>query len=439
METQSARISPVNPLRRFASPELEVDYRRYLFENSHTQVWACCWIAVMMLVSIAVFLDSYYFQSPVLERVRAARLMSVLPLGIVALSTRLLANYRLVFIAAAIAVLSLAWTLYGFDLARDEAFFSYYYLLSLPLTLLTYTLYRVEYRLGLWFSLPVTLLIVLAMLQLNLPLEERSVLIFGLVSIGITLVATMYSRERSEREQFLLDQSTIEDLERQAQADRERAQWYQTFSQFLRHELSTYLVGIRTSFELIDRLPEQRDAFIERGQQSLGEMQALMRQAAEATSIDEALKVEERERFSLSDVLNDCVDEYTNAYTEVRFDTSVAEGLNMEGQAYRIRQLMDKLVSNAVRHQDGQQPIAISVKTDADRAQVIVTNSGDPLPADTDIFDLWTKGERDSSDRRHGLGLYVARKIAEAHGGSILGETVAEPCGARFTVELPLA
>lgn len=427
----------VNPFGLFSKDSIVEDYYRYLHENAHTQIRACFWIAVAM--TLVVFsLDSYYFSDDLLREIRLVRSVGLVPLILLLVFGGLADSFRWVFWAAAVSLVSLTWSFLASDFSKPASFFSYYYLLSLPTTLLTYTLFRVQFRFGLMVATPVNVVIVYTLFNVDVPRTEQLVLAFGVIAIYVTLMATMYYRERSEREQFVVEHGKIENLERQALADRERAQWYQTFSQFLRHELAGYLVGIRTSFELLERFPEQRAEYSARGQQSLREMQLLMRQAAEATSIDEALLIEERERFDLSAVVRDCVDEYSSVYTEIRFDVSLENDLDMEGQAYRIRQLLDKLVSNAARHQSGDEPVIIKLARNNDTAELIVENRGDTLPENTDIFALWAKGDREATERRHGLGLYVAKKIAQAHGGSIEALALLSPPGARFSVTLPL-
>ena len=426
-----------NPFGPFSKDNIVEDYYRYLHENAHTQIRACFWIGVVM--TLVVFaLDSYYFSEEQLPQIRLVRLLGLVPMLLILVFGDLGNSFRWVIWAATIPLISLTWSFLASDFSRPVSFFSYYYLLSLPITLYTYTLFRVQFRFGLMVATPINIVIVYALFNVEIPRTEQLVLAFGVISIYVSLLATMYYRERSEREKFVFEHGKIENLERQALADRERAQWYQTFSQFIRHELASYLVGIRTSFELLDRFPDQRSIYSARGQQSLHEMQVLMRQAAEATSIDEALLIEERERFDLSAVVRDCVDEYSSVYTEIRFDVSLENDLDMEGQAYRIRQLLDKLVSNAARHQSGDEPVIIKLARNNDTAELIVENRGDTLPENTDIFALWAKGDREATERRHGLGLYVAKKIAQAHGGSIEALALLSPPGARFSVTLPL-
>src|SRR5678815_1794553 len=84
------------------------------------------------------------------------------------------------------------------------------------------------------------------------------------------------------------------------------------------------------------------------------------------------------------------------------------------------------------------QPIEITVSTDGDDAVLEVRDHG-PGVAPEDMGRIFDRFERASSVRHHGgfgLGLYVAREIARAHGGAIAVEN-AEGGGARFTVRLP--
>ena len=73
------------------------------------------------------------------------------------------------------------------------------------------------------------------------------------------------------------------------------------------------------------------------------------------------------------------------------------------------------------------------------RVIVIVSNPGPPLPERmrTQLFDSMVSVRERSSGRHLGLGLFIARMIAEGHRGSITAENV--DGGVAFRIELPAA
>jgi signal transduction histidine kinase len=106
----------------------------------------------------------------------------------------------------------------------------------------------------------------------------------------------------------------------------------------------------------------------------------------------------------------------------------------------RVGQVIFNLLSNAVKYGDGRQ-IRVSVRADHAVAELRVTNDGPGIPADRleAIFEPHVRLVEASTDQPtgRGLGLYVARQIAEAHGGSLCAESSGH--GAQFVLRLPLA
>jgi hypothetical protein len=112
----------------------------------------------------------------------------------------------------------------------------------------------------------------------------------------------------------------------------------------------------------------------------------------------------------------------------------------LEGQWDRVRidQLLMNLLANAIKYGAGS-PIDVSLRREGDEAVVEVRDRG-PGIAPKDMQRIFERFERATSMRNYGgfgLGLYVAREIARAHGGSIQVENAADG-GARFTARLPI-
>jgi signal transduction histidine kinase len=105
----------------------------------------------------------------------------------------------------------------------------------------------------------------------------------------------------------------------------------------------------------------------------------------------------------------------------------------------RIDQLLTNLLMNALTYGAGQ-PIDLTLECDRerDRARIVVRDQGIGIPP-ARLSRIFDRFERASSTRHHGglgLGLYIAREIAEAHGGAISVESEVGH-GSSFLVDLP--
>ena len=121
----------------------------------------------------------------------------------------------------------------------------------------------------------------------------------------------------------------------------------------------------------------------------------------------------------------------------VLVEASLAPDLPViEGDPARLRQVLDNLISNAVRH--GPPSGVVLVRAESDETlRISVSDTGDGIPLEQQerIFDAGVR--LDPRSPGMGLGLTLARAIAEGHGGS-LTVTSAPGEGATFTLALPL-
>jgi len=106
----------------------------------------------------------------------------------------------------------------------------------------------------------------------------------------------------------------------------------------------------------------------------------------------------------------------------------------------RLHQLLDNLVGNAVQHGEPRTPIDLRAHGGATDVVIEVVNRGEPIPPAIlpFIFDAFRQARPAHPSRAGGLGLglFIAREIARAHGGSIT-VTSSEREGTTFVVSLP--
>jgi len=102
----------------------------------------------------------------------------------------------------------------------------------------------------------------------------------------------------------------------------------------------------------------------------------------------------------------------------------------------RLVQLLGNLVGNAVRYGAAGRPIQISVNGDDD-LHLSVQNEGSPIPVEQQalLFDAMVRGQSERNAEGVGLGLFIVRAIAEAHGGEVTVQSSSED-GTCFSVRL---
>lgn len=111
----------------------------------------------------------------------------------------------------------------------------------------------------------------------------------------------------------------------------------------------------------------------------------------------------------------------------------------------RIKQLLSNLVRNALEHGRDDTPVKLTAAGGGEDVVLSVHNHGPPIPRDKQhvIFDPLTRGDVGTTQNPRlpgnlGLGLYVVKQIAEAHGGTVELSSTAQS-GTTFQVRLPRA
>ena len=118
----------------------------------------------------------------------------------------------------------------------------------------------------------------------------------------------------------------------------------------------------------------------------------------------------------------------------IDFDKGRAN-LRIRGDASRLQQVVFNLVANAIHHAPGSE-IEVHLRRRGRHAELTVTDHGPGIPADR-LGDLFSAERSPSEGGGLGLGLYIARGIVEAHGGTIDVDRTRSR-GASFRVRLPL-
>ena len=126
----------------------------------------------------------------------------------------------------------------------------------------------------------------------------------------------------------------------------------------------------------------------------------------------------------------------------LRLATDVADGLpDLTLDRVRIEQVIANLLDNAIRHTPAGGTVTVAAQREDDGVEIAVADTGAGIPAEDlpRIFDRLYRADpsRDRATGGSGLGLTIARRLVEAHGGSMRAESEAG-VGSRFSFTLPV-
>lgn len=127
---------------------------------------------------------------------------------------------------------------------------------------------------------------------------------------------------------------------------------------------------------------------------------------------------------------------------EVRLTFQVAGHVPMLNvDAQRIGQVLSNLLENALRHTSRGDEVTLVVNAGKNSVHFIVQDNGEGMEAHQlpHIFDRLYRGDsaRTSGDSGSGLGLTIARSIAQGHGGTLTASSEGRQLGSTFTLSLP--
>ena len=216
--------------------------------------------------------------------------------------------------------------------------------------------------------------------------------------------------------------------------------YLQTLASKLSHELRTPLTIVKSSLENLEHeaLSKESAVYTARAKEGVERLRKILSAMSEASRTEELIEHAEPENFDLGKVLESTVAAYAGAWPERQFifDNHAADAI-VFGSPELIIQMLDKLADNAVDFSSAGDEIRVSLNSDPDSVELSISNPGPPLPDNmrTQLFHSMVSVRQVGGERHLGLGLYVARLIAEGHNGSIWAENVSD--GVMFTVTLP--
>jgi signal transduction histidine kinase len=260
--------------------------------------------------------------------------------------------------------------------------------------------------------------------------EERE-----LVTLLGRLVATGVQNIRS----YEAERATVEELRRLSAL---RADFVSLVSHELRSPMAAVIGSARTLQERWRQLsPDQRESFLSLIADETSRLATLVGDVLDTSRIEAGTFSFSFEAVDLGALVEESVANASLSQDEVAVRADVEKSLPMvRGDRERLRQVLANLIDNAVKYSRAGDAVEVFARADDSRVEVTVRDSGPGIAAEQQklIFEKFGRARVTGSVKPGtGLGLFIARSIAEAHGGS-LGVRSTPGRGSAFTLALPL-
>lgn len=217
------------------------------------------------------------------------------------------------------------------------------------------------------------------------------------------------------------------------------------FSADASHELQTPLTILKGEMEVAlrsPRSPEEYQLVLESGLEEIDRISHLVEGLLLLARADAGVLRMDLRPVELKELLQEIYEQMKVVAEDrsIRFYPSSLETVSVRGDREHLRRLLLNLVDNAIKYTPAAGSVTLSLEHDGQWASVRVSDTGIGL-SQNEQERIFTRFYRATEARSHreggvGLGLCIARSIAEAHGGRIQVESTPGQ-GSTFTVLLP--
>ena len=213
------------------------------------------------------------------------------------------------------------------------------------------------------------------------------------------------------------------------------------------HELRTPIQPLLGAAELIESQFQGKDKIevthpeIEMILRNAKRLERLSSDILEVSRIESGALRLNRETFSLAYIIAGAVKDAMNQSNfnpdklTIRYH---ADDIFVHADREKTIQVITNLLTNAIKFTD-EGTISVTTQRDKDNKLALVTVRDSGSGIDSEIVSKLFEKFATKSERGTGIGLYISKKIVEAHGGNILGENNLDGPGATFKFTIPLA
>lgn len=271
-------------------------------------------------------------------------------------------------------------------------------------------------------------------------------------AIGAVCVIDHEKRVWTKEEISILEDITASficeiELRQAVRASEEEARLREEFIAIASHELKNPLSSLKLQTQLINKrlgmgrlTMEDNEKFLSNLERQTKRLELMIDDMSDATRLATGnfslYKAEVNLNSLLQNIIDSMSETFLNADNIVSIDSQASLVGNWDGP--RLEQIFTNLLSNAVKYAGGS-PIQVILEKNDKEVLVSIIDHGQGISEENQkkLFTKYGRVSQSSVVKGLGLGLYISRQIAEAHGGSL--NLVSENGkGANFIVSLPL-
>jgi signal transduction histidine kinase len=234
------------------------------------------------------------------------------------------------------------------------------------------------------------------------------------------------------------ERRTVEELRRLSAL---RADFVSLVSHEMRSPMAAVIGAARTLQQRWRELqPNQREAFLALIGDETNRLANLIGDVLDTSRIDAGTFSYRFVDVDLAALVHDSVNAATVGQDEIPVVANVTATPAVRGDPERLRQVLGNLIDNAGKYSPSGRPVQVRLLPANGTVTLSVSDEGPGIARDDQrlIFEKFGRVAGSGTKPGTGLGLYIARSIAEAHGGTI-EVTSAPGRGATFTLKLPSA
>ena len=222
------------------------------------------------------------------------------------------------------------------------------------------------------------------------------------------------------------------------------SQQQENFMMAVTHELKTPIAVTQLNLETLLRrqLDEAtKEKLIRHTLQEAIRLNQLSNNILLAAQLEGGSYASLKQEVNLSEIIMEVIKEYSTRYPLRHITSLVEPEVFINGEPLLLRMLLNNLVENALKYSPRDKQVRVELHDDAKLIELRVVDEGIGIPAEEKkkIFNKFYRVGNENTRKTHGtgLGLFLARRIAQAHKGTISVRDN-QPQGSIFTISFKL-
>ena len=240
--------------------------------------------------------------------------------------------------------------------------------------------------------------------------------------------------------QVLTRKAIEESREALREADRRKDEFIATLS----HELRNPLAPLRNALHALRAMngDAPTSPIHEMMERQVGQLVRLVDDLLEVSRITHGTLELRPERADVGQIVRNAIEanDHLLRARQQHLEVSLPdEPLWIRADPVRLIQIIANLMNNAVKYTPAEGHITVQVRRDADIIVIAIRDDGTGIAPDAlpHVFEMFHRGEHQRDEDGLGIGLTLARRLVEMHGGTINASSPGPGMGSEFVVRLP--